>query len=157
MSNALHLSFFEATRDVFELMLDLEQISELTDGLPQLEDACGNLAISIGVTGDLSGDILYVFPKQTMLEMVKIMSGGMEVSEVDDFVTSAIGEISNIISGKAMIALSEKQVVCDILPPQVIQCSEGTCALPLDSSTQICTEIGNVGLEIRLQANQSTN
>lgn len=152
MDNALHLSFFEATREVFALMLDLEQISEQTGGLPESGDACGNLAISIGVTGDLTGDILYVFPKQTMLEMVKIMTGGMEVSEVDDFVTSAIGEISNIISGKAMIALSEKQVVCDILPPQVVQSTSGECLLPLESSTQICTDIGNIGLEIHLQA-----
>lgn len=153
MSNALHLSFFEATRDVFELMLDLEKISETSGGIQQATDACGNLTIAIGVTGDLSGDILYVFPKDTMLQMVKIMSGGMEVNEVDDFVTSAIGEISNIISGKALIALSEKNVACDILPPRVIQSNDGTCAMPLDSSTQICTEIGSVGLEIHLQAN----
>ena len=144
MNNTLHLSFFEATREVFELMLDLQKISE--SAIAPGEDACGNLSISIGVTGDLTGDILYTFPKETMLEMVRIMT------EVDDFVTSAIGEISNIISGKAMIALSEKNVTCDILPPKVIKSEEGVCAYPVDSNTKINTEIGSVGLEVRLQS-----
>lgn len=148
MNNTLHLSFFEATREVFELMLDLQKISE--SAIAPGEDACGNLTISIGVTGDLT--ILYTFPKETMLEMVRIMTGGMEVNEVDDFVTSAIGEISNIISGKAMIALSEKNVTCDILPPKVIKSEEGVCAYPVDSNTKINTEIGSVGLEVRLQS-----
>lgn len=150
MNNTLHLSFFEATREVFELMLDLQKISE--SAIAPGEDVCGNLSISIGVTGDLTGDILYTFPKETMLEMVRIMTGGMEVNEVDDFVTSAIGEISNIISGKAMIALSEKNVTCDILPPKVIESEEGICAYPVDSNTKINTEIGSVGLEVRLQS-----
>ena len=149
MNNTLHLSFFEATREVFELMLDLQKVSE---GAVAGEDACGNLTISIGVIGDLTGDILYTFPKETMLEMVRIMTGGMEVSEVDDFVTSAIGEISNIISGKAMIALSERNVVCDILPPKVVESEESVCAYPVDSNTKINTEIGSVGLEVRLQS-----
>lgn len=149
MDNALHLSFFQATRDVFSLMLDLQQVFE-SAGSPT--DNCGNLTIAIGVTGDMNGDILYSFPKETMLQMVRIMTGGMEVNEVDDFVTSAIGEISNIISGKAMIALSEQNKTCDILPPRVVQNPEGTCGLPPESSTQICTEIGSVGLEVRLKA-----
>lgn len=148
MNNTLRRSFFEATQEVFELMLDLE----VTESLSTNTDDCGDLTIAIGVTGNLTGDIRYVFPKETVLQMVRILTGGMEVNEVDDFVTSAIGEISNIISGKALIALSEKNVTCDILPPQIIPKEAGACAYSMDSSTQIDTEIGSLGLVIHLQS-----
>ena len=149
MNNTLHRSFFEATQEVFELMLDLE----VTESLASTnQDDCGDFTIAIGVTGDLTGDVLYIFPKSTMLQMVRILTGGMEVNEVDDFVTSAIGEISNIISGKALIALSEKDVTCDILPPQIIPREESKCSYSMDSGTQIDTEIGNLGLLIQLQS-----
>lgn len=149
MNNALQRSFFEATQEVFELMLDLEVTESLAAAH---KDDCGGLTIAIGVTGDLTGDVRYIFPKESILQMVRIMTGGMDVDEVDDFVTSAIGEISNIISGKALIALSEKNVSCDILPPQIIPAQEGVCAYSMDSNTQIDTKIGSLGLEIRLQS-----
>ncbi|MNI97656.1 CheC-like family protein [compost metagenome] len=43
----------------------------------------------------------------------------MEMSELDDFVASAISEVVNIISGNAMTGLFESQVQCDILPPTI--------------------------------------
>lgn len=151
MNNTLHRSFFEATQEVFELMLDLE-VRESVASTNQ--DGCGDFTIAIGVTGDLTGDVLYIFPKNTMLQMVRILTGGMEVDEVDDFVTSAIGEISNIISGKALIALSQKDVSCDILPPQIIPSEKEICGYSMDSSTRIETQIGSLGFEIHLQSEQ---
>ncbi|UTW68872.1 chemotaxis protein CheC [Anaerobacillus sp. HL2] len=53
------------------------------------------------------------------LTMVKTMCG-MEVTEVDMFVSSALGEVVNIISGNALTKLTEKGMVCDILPPKII-------------------------------------
>ncbi|MBM7622670.1 chemotaxis protein CheX [Sporohalobacter salinus] len=75
--------------------------------------------ISISITGDLSGSILFSFSEDMALSMVEKMSG-MEINELDEFVTSAIGELANIISGKAMTYLHEGNYTCDIAPPQVI-------------------------------------
>lgn len=149
MNNTLHLPFFEVTRKVFELILDLQEISE--SAIAPGGDACSNLTISIGVIGDLMGDIPYTFLKETMLEVVCITTGGMGANEIDDFITSVIGEISSIISGKTTITLSEKDVIYDILPPKVIKSEEGVCVYPVDSNTKISTEIDSVGLEVRLQ------
>ena len=55
--------------------------------------------------------------------MVKIMSG-MEFEEVDAFVTSAISEIANIISGNVATALSDSDIKCDILPPMQLELNE---------------------------------
>lgn len=154
MNDALYRSFLSATRDVFRLMLDLDVREDGPAGPEKEPNRSGRLSIAIGVTGGLSGEIIYRFPRETTLEMVKIMSGGMEFPEVDDFVTSAVGEIANIISGKAMIVLSEKDISCDILPPKILTEDEAREPAPdaRDLNTQIHSPIGDIGLDIRLAA-----
>ncbi len=147
MSDVLYRPFLQATQHVFQLMLDLndvhaEPFNESPQGLDTLE-------VSIGVTGDLSGQVVYSFPYETCLTMVNIMSG-MEMSEVDDFVTSAISEIANIISGNVMTLLTDEQLTCDILPPQIITCEVDKGKYALDTVSCIVTSVGNICLDIML-------
>ena len=110
--------FIQASHDVFRLMMDLEpergSLHVVEDLLPAKE-----ANVLIGVTGMLSGYVLFSFPKDMMLEMVRIMSG-MEVDELDSFVTSALSEVANIISGNALTYLSQKEITCDLVPPQIM-------------------------------------
>src|SRR5690554_6925357 len=78
-------AFYQATKDVFRMMLDLETTRL---GLKVIEELVPfrEANVVIGVTGDLSGSLLYSFPKEMTLEMVRIMSG-LEMSELDAFVT----------------------------------------------------------------------
>ncbi|MEN6349978.1 MAG: chemotaxis protein CheX [Syntrophomonas sp.] len=151
MINPLYAPFFDATRDVFKLMLDLNNI--LDKPLPDKDVSAqdGKISIEIGITGDLQGKVIYRFPKETSLEMVKIMSG-MEFSEVDDFVTSALGEIANIISGNVMSTLSVQKISCDILSPRILDNAEDKTETNHDfeSGMQIFTDIGSIDLNIML-------
>ncbi len=150
MTNSVFAPFSKATCEVFKLLLDLDVSAGAPETLKTIADTEEKVNIVIGVTGDLSGQILYRFPKETTLEMVRIMSG-MEIGEIDDFVTSALGEIANIISGNAMTGLSEQKVVCDILPPRVIV--GGDESMPKDTpilSTKVTTPIGDVELDIQV-------
>ena len=152
MVNELYDPFFQATRDVFQLMLDLSNISEQPLPTEEVTDPNGRLNIAIDIVGDLQGKVVYRFPKQTSLEMVKIMCS-MEISEIDDFVTSAMGEVANIISGNVLSTLSNQKINCDILPPQIIMKDiENTenIDFKLHSGMQICTDIGNIDLDIML-------
>ncbi len=147
MSEVLYRPFLQATQHVFQLMLDLndvhaEPLSETVHGLDALE-------VSIGVTGDLSGQVVYSFPYETCLNMVNIMSG-MEISEVDEFVTSAISEIANIISGNVMTLLTDESLACDILPPRLIAGEVDKGSYKLDTVSCIVTSIGNICLDIML-------
>ncbi|WP_313758649.1 chemotaxis protein CheX [Tissierella sp.] len=111
-------SFYKATQDVFRLMLD----TDVERGNLQIvEDmVCSREAnIILGVTGDLKGTILFSFTKDMTLEMVKIMSG-MEMDEIDNFVSSALGEVANIVGGNAVTNLTNHNYICDIAPPQII-------------------------------------
>lgn len=141
----LYTPFLEATRDVFQLMLDLSEVSERpVDGFSN-EDG---LDITIGIVGDLEGEVVYRFPRDTSMSMVNIMSG-MEVDTVDDFVVSAIAEIANIISGNVLMTLAANHVSCDILPPSIgAPKEEGAYALR--EHCCITTKAGDVQLDIRL-------
>ena len=78
--------------------------------------------------------------------MVSIMSG-MEVEAVDEFVTSAISEIANIISGNVMTLLEGENVRCDILPPEL---KDSGCDRLTDAALCFVTRIGGMCLDIRL-------
>ena len=141
----LYAPFLSATRDVFALMLDLSDIEDYPGRSLAGESA---LSISIGVVGDLAGEVIYRFPRDTSVNMVGIMSG-MEVDEVDDFVTSAIAEIANIISGNVLTLLSGSALCCDILPPSLVSADSGG-EYALRTACCLVTSAGEVSLDIRL-------
>lgn len=109
------ISFLDATKDVFKSMLDME-IAPLSEEKRMGQEE--NVRVEIGLVGDLSGTVIYNFPKSTTLNIVKALSG-MDAAQLDDFATSMLGEMANIISGNAVTSLSEKNCKCDIQPPQI--------------------------------------
>lgn len=109
--------FLQALQDVFKLMLDVD-IARKNIGANSNADTEKQVVVEIKLIGDITGSVLFSFPQSTTLEMVKVMSG-MEFNKVDSFVTSALGEMSNIISGNAVTYLSKANYQCDILPPRI--------------------------------------
>ena len=147
MSEALYRPFLQATQHVFQLMLDLNDVH--AEPLSEAAQCLDTLEVSIVVTGDLTGQVVYSFPYETCLNMVNIMSG-MEISEVDEFVTSAISEIANIISGNVMTLLTDESVACDILPPKLLNGEADKGSYALDTVSCIVTPLGNICLDIML-------
>lgn len=107
-----------ATDSVFKTMLSLEptkgNVSVQEDLVTDKE-----ANVIIGMTGDIKGSIVYSFSQDMALKVVEAMSG-MEMQELDKFVTSAMGELGNIISGKATTGLAAHDLNCDIAPPQIV-------------------------------------
>lgn len=115
MSSTKMNSFYNATKDVFKNMLDID-ISELDSSKKGKNGKKVN--VSVEFVGDVEGKVDFRFPETTVLNIVKTLSG-MEITNVDDFAMSAVGEISNIISGNAATNLSGQQLKCDIKAPQI--------------------------------------
>lgn len=148
-------SFYRATLDIFRTMLDLEpqrgQLSIIEEMVAGKE-----ANVIIGITGDLSGSVMFSFTKKMTLDMVEIMSG-MQMDKLDSFVTSALGEVTNIISGTAATYLSMHNIICDIVPPQIIiglnqslsMATEKALVLPLK------TAIGEFDMIISIISNQT--
>ena len=147
MTEKLYNAFVDATHNVLNLMLNIADISEHpTDDFKCDEE----VDISIGIVGDLTGEVIYRFPVSTSINIVNLMSG-MEVKEVDVFVTSAISEIANIISGNVLTAISsDSDMKCDILPPVKKSKLDEDEEYEMKTSCCITTTIGEICLEIRL-------
>lgn len=145
ITNTIYTPFFEATRSVFKMMLNFSDVSESTeDNFKSNND----LKISIGVIGDLVGEIIYKFPRETSIGMVNVMTG-MEIENIDEFVTSAVSEIANIISGNILNMLSKENFNCDILPPKLKSSGENNIC-NIENDIYIKTPVGHTCIEIRL-------
>ena len=121
MSKDYLAPFADAAQQTLKLLLDVDALVAAqaeNDTVEGTSEEDGQVGVVIGITGDLNGEVRYSFPPDTSLEIVKMMSG-MEFTEIDEFVTSALGEIANIISGNAVTGLSVDHIICDILPPKI--------------------------------------
>lgn len=144
MQDKLYQALVDATQKVFKLMLNITDISDRPAGDLKCDE---EVDIAIGVTGDLQGKVIYRYPVATSLKIVNVLSG-MQFDAVDAFVTSAVSEVANIISGNILSMLSQDEINCDILPP-VPYTPEDT-AYEINTSCYISTVIGEICLEIKL-------
>lgn len=145
--------FANAACQTFKLLLDVDALAEAAKSLENCSDPDCQVDVVIGITGDLDGEVLYRFPADTTLEIVKMMSG-MEFTEIDEFVISALGEIGNIISGNAVTDLTCNDITCDILPPRIY---EDGITLSADRtkyvfSTIVSTSIGDIEVILQVKA-----
>lgn len=74
------------------------------------------MLIMIGVTGDVKGQIIMAFPNSVVLEIASRMCT-MPVTQIDEMVKSAIGELGNMTMGNAATLLASGGVGIDITPP----------------------------------------
>lgn len=112
----------------------------------------------IGLVGDVRGNIAYSLSRDTAKMIVSKMMLGAPVMEFDEYARSAIGEMANMITGTASIAISgmtaDKVTVIDTTPPSVISGSDiyfiissvPTIAVGMD--TQFGRIEVNIGLEM---------
>lgn len=94
----------------------------LKPGRPYVRTAAfdeNSLVISIGVTGQLGGQVLLAFHKNVACEIASRMCM-MPIDELNEIALSALSELGNMILGNAATVLSTKNVVIDITPPMII-------------------------------------
>jgi chemotaxis protein CheX len=78
------------------------------------------VSIAVGITGQLSGLVIYGMSQVTATKIASAIIGNQHVS-FDAMAASAIGEMGNIISGNATMLMSKSGLHCNITPPSVIR------------------------------------
>ncbi|PTX17561.1 MULTISPECIES: chemotaxis protein CheX [Halanaerobium] len=140
-----------ATDSVFETMLSLKpEKGKVSFQEELITDKEAN--VIIGMTGDIRGSIVYSFSEEMALKVVEAMSG-MKMNTLDKFVTSAMGELGNIISGKATVGLSEQDLECDIVPPQIVTGKEINITSEADSVLMVNfnTDLGDFDVSFAIK------
>ena len=78
------------------------------------------IAIKIGVIGHIIGDVVFTMKPSCACHIASKMMMGMPVPELDAMSTSAISELTNMISGNVATIFSGIEVLVDITPPQFL-------------------------------------
>lgn len=121
--------FIESARIVIEQVI---QISPSTGslGIKDMEYNKDHIWIQVGMTGQLSGNIVFGIQEVVALKIVSAMMGGFVLTEMDEMGQSAISELGNMISGNASTILYNRGVIVDITPPKLITIENITSTLP---------------------------
>lgn len=105
------------TKDVFSTMLMMEIEAEKSSDRP--DDIIANVAGMIGLGGDLRGMLSVHCPAEVAKEITGALIG-MEVTDLDDDVKDAIGEIANMVAGNIKISFERAGVAVELAIPSSI-------------------------------------
>lgn len=113
-----------------------------------------DLTVIIGIVGELRGNIAYSMCEATAKNIVSNMMGGAYIEKLDEMGRSAIGEISNMIMGKASSLLEKNKIDTNITPPSIIFGKDMYFIISIVNTIEVNmeTSIGkiqvNIGLEL---------
>jgi chemotaxis protein CheX len=114
--------------------------------------AAGEVTAVVGVTGALSGAVMYRMSEATALAIVGKMMG-QKFDELDALARSGVGEMGNVISGRAGVLLEKAGIATDIAPPMLIVGRGGSMS-SLDIPrllVPLTTNVGEIDLQIALK------
>ena len=106
------------------------------------------VAIMIGITGEMRGQVMIAMKITKACEIASKMMMGMPVPELDEMAMSAISELGNMIMGNAATILSTKGIGIDITPPTLCR---GAMKISQTYARNICIPMssdGNMVLEL---------
>ena len=75
------------------------------------------VSITVGVIGDIAGEVVYTMTEAAVCFIASKMMGGMPVVSLDEMAQSAVSEMANMISGNVATLFSGKGIKLDITPP----------------------------------------
>jgi chemotaxis protein CheX len=110
----------------------------------------------VGVTGTVSGMVMYSMSQETALGIVtRLMK--QNFADFDALAQSGIGELGNVITGRAGVLLSEAGYPSNITPPALVV-GKGTMVTTLDLNRLVFpleTDVGSLEVQIVLKATPS--
>ncbi len=106
----------------------------------------------LGVTGAVAGVVLYSMSEQTARGIVSRMLG-QEFETFDELAQSGIGEMGNVITGRAGVLLAEAGFPSNITPPALVM-GKSTLVTTLDLNRLVFpleTEVGTLEIQVVLR------
>jgi chemotaxis protein CheX len=120
--DGVRLSIAEITKGVFSTMVMMDVVDEnpLTEPVTSFHET---LTSMVGLAGSHTGILAIHCPKELALRITTNMLG-MEVTEIDEDVNDALGEIANMIGGDVKHIFSPKGGDINLSIPTVIYGSD---------------------------------
>ena len=120
--DGVRISIVDITKGVFSTMVMLDVVDEypLSEPVTSFHET---LTSMVGLAGSHTGILAIHCPKALALRITSSMLG-MEVTEIDDDVNDALGEIANMIGGDVKHIFSPKGADINLSIPTVIYGSD---------------------------------
>jgi chemotaxis protein CheX len=144
--------FINATLNVLETMAFIK--SESGKPYPKKDDvAQGDVSGVVGFTGETNGTVFITFDESCILKIVSNMFGE-EIAEINNEITDAVGELTNMISGQARKELEEVGEVFHGAIPSVVT-GKNHELIPMTKGPKIAipfkTDFGSFTIEVALE------
>jgi chemotaxis protein CheX len=110
--------FINATLNVLETMAFIKSKAE-KPYLKKDSVAKGDVSGVVGFTGETNGTVFITFDESSILKIVSNMFGE-KITEINNEITDAVGELTNMISGQARKELEEVGEVFHGAIPSVV-------------------------------------
>ena len=121
---------------------------------PTLKEASfdkSSWVIIVGVTGQLHGHVLLAMTEKQACAIAGKMAM-MEITQMDDFASSAVSELGNMIMGNVATVFSSSGIGIDITPPTL---SNGNVSFASKGAKSLCVPLtfdgGGLDLYLALQ------
>lgn len=152
--NAEHINpFLMAAKKVLQDMCFVE-VGIQKPILKEAKFASNNWVIMIGVTGEMRGQVLLAMTEESACSIASKMCM-TEVKVIDEFASSALSELGNMIMGNAATVFSSNNVGIDITPPTL---SHGEVHFSTFYTKNLCVTMnfmdGSGGIELFLALKQ---
>ena len=144
--------FIQAAREVLESELG----GETQRGNIHLQKSAyttDEVTALVGVTGAVQGMVLYSLSEETARGIVSRLMG-QEFTQFDALAQSGIGELGNVITGRAGVLLAEAGYPSNITPPALV-IGKGTLVTTLDLNRLVFplqTPVGQLEIQVVLKA-----
>ena len=144
--------FLQAASEVLEAELGSPPLRGPV-GLQRSSYTTDDVTAVVAVAGQVAGLVLVVMTEVTARAIVSQMMG-QEFAELDELAQSGIGEIGNVITGRATVLLAEAGYPSNVAPPMLIV-GRGTLVSTLDMQRLVIpleTALGRVEVQVALKA-----
>lgn len=143
--------FVDAAAEVLKAEVEL-MISRGNLSMQKSALTANEITVLISLVGNVQGVVLYGMSTQTALAIVSRILG-QEFKEFDTLAQSGIGELGNVITGRATVKLSEAGYQANISPPTLI-IGQGVQISTLDFPRIVVplnSEVGDIGVHLALR------
>ncbi len=111
--------FLEAAALVFKDMLGVELMRGKTT-IKESPEPTNEIAIILGITGKVTGQVVYSMNMETAVKIVEKLMPGMDPASLQNEYKDIMGEVGNMITGNAINIFLKNHEDLDVTVPQVV-------------------------------------
>ena len=106
--------------------------------------------VILGVVGAVRGNVVYMIDIEAAKSIASTMMMGAPVDEFDDMASSAISELTNMLTANAATAFSKNGIIIDISTPSMLQGEN--ISINMSSDTVLCIQLlaDDIPIEINI-------